>query len=109
MATNAAVPVFDPVQLQRQTRGIATLQVEMLSLFVAEVERLMRQVEDAADPQVRADRLRALAGTARSMGASLLAHEARALETQIADETPDLAPLKGAVDATLSYVRRTAL
>ena len=39
--------------------GNASLQVEVLALFVAEVERLMRQVEDAPDPQVRAERLRA--------------------------------------------------
>ena len=108
MPANSA-PVFDAAQLQRHTRGNASLQIEMLSLFVAEVERLMRQVEDAPDPQVRAERLRALIGLSRNIGASMLAHEARALETQIADENPDLALLRGAVDATLAYVRQTGI
>ena len=102
-----AVPLLDPAQLKRQTRGIASLQIEVLSLFVAEVERLMRQVEDAPDPQVRADRLRALIGVARNIGATLIAQEARALETEIAAETPDLSPLRNAITETLAYIRRT--
>ncbi len=74
MSTDA-IPVFDAAQLNRATSGDASLQVEVLALFVAEAERLMRQVEDAADPQVRGDRLRALIGLARNIGAAKLAHE----------------------------------
>ena len=40
MATTA-VPLFDTAQLNRHTRGNPSLQVEVLSLFVAEVERLI--------------------------------------------------------------------
>ncbi len=105
----SAVPPFDSVQLNRYTKGNASLQVEVLALFVAEVERLMRQVEDAPDAQVRGDRLRALFGVARNTGAMLIAHEARVLETQIADENPDLSQLKNAVAETLSYIRRTSV
>jgi hypothetical protein len=107
MAT-PAVPLFDADRLNRQTRGNASLQVEVLSLFTTEVERLMRQVEDAADQQLRGDRLRALIGVARNTGATLIAQEARTLETQIATETPDLAPLKQAIAETLAFIRRTA-
>jgi hypothetical protein len=81
--------------------------VEVLSLFVAEVERLMRQVEGAPDPQVRHDRLRALIGVARNTGASLIAHRARELETEIASESPDLAQLRQAIAETFAYIRRT--
>jgi HPt (histidine-containing phosphotransfer) domain-containing protein len=113
MATPAtptsAVPVIDAAQLHRHTGGNANLQVEVLALFVTEVERLMRQVEDAPSPQVRAERLKALTGVARNVGAALLAQEARALETQIASENPDLMPLRNAVAATLAYVRRTGI
>ena len=67
----------------------------------------MRQVEDAPDPQVRADRLRALIGLSRATRApALIAQEARALETQIATENPDLTPLKSAIADTLAYLQR---
>jgi hypothetical protein len=108
MNTNA-VPVLDAAQLGRTTRGDRSLQVEILALFVAEVERLMRQVEDAADPQLRGDRLRALIALSRNTGAAMLAQEARALEKQIAAESPNLAPLRQAVAETLAYVRRTGV
>src|SRR5262245_31367657 len=98
----AAVPLLDATQLHRQTRGNASLQVEVLSLFVAEVERLMRQVEDAPDPQLRGDRLHALIGVARNTGAALIAQEARALETEIASESPDLTKLRTAIADTLA-------
>ena len=79
----------------------------MLALFLTEVERLMRQVEDAPDPQLRGERLRALIGVARNIGAARVAHEARALETEIASETPDASALKAAVEETLAFIRRT--
>jgi HPt (histidine-containing phosphotransfer) domain-containing protein len=101
------VPLFDAAQLKRHTGGNPSLQVEVLSLFVTEVERLMRQVEGAVDPQLRGDRLRALIGVARNVGAALVAHEARALETQIVDESPDLSPLRRAVGETIAYIRGT--
>jgi hypothetical protein len=102
-----ALPLLDAAQLRRQTQGNPILQVEVLSLFVAEAERLMRQVEDASDLQVRGDRLRALFGLARNTGATLIAHEARTLETQVATETPDMTPLRNAVADTLALIRRT--
>ena len=102
-----AVPPFDAAQLNRYTKGNPSLQVEVLALFVAEVERLMRQVEDAPDPQVRADRLRALIGAARNTGASLIAQQARLLETEIAAENPDLTPLRTAIAETFAFIRRT--
>ncbi len=105
MPTND-VPVFDAAQLRRHTMGNASLQVEVLALFVAEAERLLRQVEDAPDPHVRGDRLRALIGAARNIGAARLAKEARALEKQIASENPDMAPLRDAVEATVAFVRQ---
>jgi HPt (histidine-containing phosphotransfer) domain-containing protein len=81
-------------------------QIELLSLFEAEVERLLAQVEAAADPQVRIDRLHAIVGLARNIGALHLAQVARNLETRIGDETPDLEPLRAAIAETLAFVRR---
>jgi len=108
MSTNDH-PVFDPSMLNRQTRGDSHLQVEVLALFVAEVERLMRQVEDAPDAQLRGERLRALITAARNVGATRLAHAARSIETQIGDEAPDLAPLRTTVSETLAYVHQAGL
>lgn len=108
MPTNT-VPVIDPAQLHRATRGNASLQVEVLSLFVAEVERLMRQIEDAPEAQKRGDRLRALARSARNVGAEQIVQEARAVEARITEDNPDLAALRTAVDSTLAYLRRTGV
>jgi hypothetical protein len=74
---------------------------------MAEVERLMRQVESAPDPQLRADRVRALAGVARNIGATRIAEEARNLVSKIAEEMPDLTPLKDAVTDTFAFIRRS--
>jgi hypothetical protein len=101
------IPVFDPAKLHRQTMGDRSLQIEVLALFVAEVERLMRQVEDAADGAVRGDRLRGLIALARNTGAMRLAQQARAVETQIGAEPPDLEPLRLAVAEAVAFVQRS--
>ena len=100
-------PIFDSGKLHRQTMGDRSLQVEVLSLFVAEVERLMQQVDEAKDPAMRGDRLRGLIAVARNTGAVRLAQEARAIETKIATETPDLEPLRAAVGEAVAFVRRS--
>ena len=105
MATGA-LPVLDSAQLRRKTMGDPSLQVEVLALFVTELERLMRQVEEAADAQVRGDRLRAIIALARNIGAMRLAQASRTLETQIATEAPDMTPLRAAVAEAISYVQR---
>lgn len=106
---SATPPLIDPVQLNRHTLGNASLQVEVLALFVAETERLMRQVEDAPSPQIREDRLRALIGVAKNTGAAFVVQQARALEKTITAEEVDLAPLRSAVADTLAYVRRSGI
>jgi HPt (histidine-containing phosphotransfer) domain-containing protein len=108
MSTSIA-PVFDTAQLQRRTMGDSALQVELLSLFVTEAERLMRQVEEAPNAQVRAYRLNAMTSLARNTGAVRLAQAARQLETDMAAEEPDLAPLRAALLETLAYVHQAGL
>jgi HPt (histidine-containing phosphotransfer) domain-containing protein len=98
-------PVLDAAQLSRRTMGDPHTRGEVLALFAAEVERLMRQVADAADPEIRGERLRALATAARNLGASRLAAAARTAESQIG-ETFDIAPLHAAVSETLAYLER---
>jgi HPt (histidine-containing phosphotransfer) domain-containing protein len=101
----AGLAVLDGAQLRRQTMGDKALQVEVLALFVTEAERLMRQVEDAPDAQIRGDRIRALIALARNTGALRLAQVARSLETQIITEEPDLQPLRAAMTETIAYVQ----
>ena len=88
MPTDRCPAVFDAAQLNRAHEGSASLQVEVLSLFVAEVERLMRQVEDAPDPQLRGDRLRALIGVARNTGAALIAQRRGRSKRKSPPKTP---------------------
>jgi hypothetical protein len=106
-AAPKSVPLLDPVHLKRKTYGDRSLQIEVLSLFVTEVERLMRQLEEASDRQMRIDRLRALGAVARNTGAALVAQEARAAEANLAADAPDMSALRIAVSDTLAYIRRS--
>jgi HPt (histidine-containing phosphotransfer) domain-containing protein len=101
------LPLIDAAQLARRTMGDPTLQVELLALFVTELERLMRQVEGAPDPQLRGDRLRAMTTLARNTGAAHLAQVARLTETRLASDDADLSPLRAAVAETVAYVNQT--
>ncbi len=98
--------VFVRAQLHRRTFGNPALEVEILALFAAEADRLLRQIENAPDPQIRGDRLRAMRALAGNTGAVRLAHVARSLETAGPAE-PDLRPLRDAVDEVIAYLRQT--
>ena len=100
-------PLFDATQLSRRAMGDESLRTELLSLFVTEIERLLRQAEDAPDAITRDDRLRAISALARNVGAVRLAQTAKLLEAQFTIPEIDLAPLREAIAETLSYVRQT--
>ena len=106
--TTSTTPVLDPVPLQRQTMGDPAHRLELLALFVVEAERLMRQIETATDKQVRLERVQALAGSARNIGALRLMQTARLLESHVGESEPDLEALRSAVAETLNYIRRSA-
>lgn len=99
-------PIFDIARLEHQSHGDGTLKTEVLALFVVEVERLLRQIEDASDPQVRADRLAALSGAARNIGALRLTGAVQGVQTQITADAPNLESLRQAVQATIAYIGR---
>jgi HPt (histidine-containing phosphotransfer) domain-containing protein len=105
-------PVFDAAHLDRQTMGDEALRVEILALFVTEVERLMAQVEAAPDPLVRASRLHAITGLARNVGAQRLAVLCRGLQERVARgaaEEDDLADLRAAVEEAVGYIHDGAV
>jgi HPt (histidine-containing phosphotransfer) domain-containing protein len=108
MAANPT-PLFDPAQLNHRAMGDESLRVELLSLFTNEIERLLRQAEDAPDPAIRDDRLRAITASARSVGAVRLAQTAKLLESQFTVQELDLAPLRASVAETLAYLRQSGV
>ena len=106
---DSTLPILDLAQFQRQTMGSESLQVEILSLFVSEVERLLRQVETAEDPQTRRDRIHAMVGLARNVGAVRLSRLAHRIHAQAEDGPAEIEPLREAVEETVGYIRVHAL
>jgi HPt (histidine-containing phosphotransfer) domain-containing protein len=100
-------PVLDLAHLERQTMGDRALRAEILSLFTAEVERLLVQVEETDDADKRVERLHAVAGLARNVGATRLAHVARGLEEDAREGggAVRLDPLRAAVREVLDAIR----
>ena len=105
-----AAPLLDMAHLRKRTMDDAGLQVEMLSLFVAEVERLLAQAERADNPQLRADRIGAIASLARNVGAVQLGQVARGMAQSADPASPDgagdLSALRSAVMTTVAFIRR---
>jgi hypothetical protein len=101
----APIPLFDPAELRRRTLGNPALETEVLALFSVELERLMRQLEAAADNQTRSERLRAIIALARDTGAARLLHDARLAEAHVGAGAADLQPLRDAAAQTLSFVQ----
>ena len=100
-------PLFDPAQLDRRAMGHESLRTELLALFATEVERLMRQAEDAPDAVTRDDRLRAISASAGGVGAVRLAQTAKLLEAQFTVPEIDLEPLRQVVVETLAHLRQS--
>lgn len=98
-----SLPVFDIEHLRRRTMDDQRLQIEILALFSAEAERLLRQAEEASDPGVRRDRISALGTLARGVGAGKLAAEAARVAGAAGDHH-DLASIRRGVAEVLSHI-----
>jgi HPt (histidine-containing phosphotransfer) domain-containing protein len=98
------LPVFDDAHLDHQTRGDEDLRVEILALFASEVERLLIQAEGAPDAATLGDRLHAIKGLARNVGALRLHHVASSLEKDYRAGPADLAALRDAVLEAIDYL-----
>lgn len=96
------LPILDEHHLRRQTMNDPDLETEILALFVTEAERLIRQIEDADDTATRLERIHAIRGLARNVGAEKLAKIAAGAEN--ADE-PDIQNIRRAVDTVVAYIR----
>ena len=97
-------PILDLPQLQRQSLGDPTLEIEILALFSAELERLLRQLQEADTNHMRGERLRAIIALARNTGAARLLRDARLAEAHLASGDADLAKLADTAAETLAYV-----
>jgi HPt (histidine-containing phosphotransfer) domain-containing protein len=96
--------VFDDAHLDHQTMGDEDLRVEILALFATEAERLLIQAERAEDAATLGDRLHAIKGLARNVGALRLKHVATGLENDCRAGPADLAPLRHAVMEAIDYL-----
>jgi len=84
--------------------GDEDLRVEILALFATEAERLLIQAERAEDAATLGDRLHAIKGLARNVGALRLRHVAAGLENDCQAGRADLAPLRHAVMEAIEYL-----
>lgn len=98
------IPIFDDAHLDHQTMGDEDLRVEILALFASEVERLLIQAEQAEEAAALGERLHAIKGLARNVGALRLQHVAAALESECQAGPADLAPLRHAVMEAIEYL-----
>ena len=98
------LPVFDDAHLDHQTMGNEDLRVEILALFTAEAERLLIQAERAKDAATLGDRLHAIKGLARNVGALRLRHVATGLENDCRAGPADLTLLRHAVVEAIEYL-----
>jgi len=95
------LPILDESHLKRQTMNDPALEVEILSLFINEAERLVRQIEETANVAKRVERFHALKGLARNVGALKLAMIAASLENGDSD---DVQEIRRAVENVIAYI-----
>jgi HPt (histidine-containing phosphotransfer) domain-containing protein len=87
LAPEGAPPSFerpiDLVHLARQTLGDRALESEVLDLFVVQARAILDQLAREGDLKRRFDLAHTLKGSARSVGAWQVAHEAEACEASM--------------------------
>jgi len=88
---SAPPPILDLDHLRRQTFGDAALEGELLALFEQQCARLAPMMTGGVPCLERADAAHTLKGSARAIGAWLLAARAEDVETALRDGAGDLA------------------
>jgi len=100
--TASDLPILDEQQLKRQTMNDPDLEVEILSLFITEVERLVKQVEETENTAKRLERFHAIKGLARNIGAQKLAMIAASAEN---GDGGDIQQIRSAVENVIAYIK----
>ena len=100
--TPSNLPILDEQHLKRQTMDNPDLETEILALFVTEAERLVRQIEESESVRTRLERIHAIRGLARNIGAQKLAMIAQNAEK--GDEF-DVREIRTAVENVITYIK----
>ena len=102
--------IFDLSHLAAQTGGDHALQREILTLFVRQSQEILVLLQDdAGRPPVSADLAHKLKGSARTVGAFVLADAAEAVESRLRAGHPTslaLEDLSAAADAAHADISR---
>ncbi|MEP4705311.1 MAG: Hpt domain-containing protein [Hyphomicrobiales bacterium] len=96
---------IDLVHLAKQTLGDRSLETEVLRLFMTQADVYMKRVEQANDDDTRFAAAHTIKGSARNIGAWIVADAAAEVETaKEAKITADIAALKEALSETCFFI-----
>lgn len=96
---------IDLVHLAKQTLGDRSLETEVLRLFMTQADVYMQRVEQANDDDARFAAAHTIKGSARNIGAWIVADAAADVETaKEAKITADIAALKEALRETCFFI-----
>ena len=95
------LPILNEARLKRQSMDDPDLEVEILSLFINEAERLIRQIDETESSAKRLERFHAIRGLASNIGAEKLAKIAA---TRQNGDAEDVREIKTAVDNVIAYI-----
>lgn len=96
---------IDLVHLAKQTLGDRSLENEILRLFMKQSDIYMQRVETANDDRARFEAAHTIKGSARNIGAWIVADAAAHVETANDDEiASDVAALKEALRETCFFI-----
>lgn len=96
---------IDLVHLAKQTLGDRSLENEVLRLFMTQADVYMQRVEQANDDDARFAAAHTIKGSARNIGAWIVADAAEHVETSHEDKiAADVAALKDALRETCSFI-----
>ncbi len=95
------LPILNENWLKRQSMNDPDLEVEILSLFINEAERLIRQIGETESAAKRLERFHAIRGLASNIGAEKLAKIAA---TRQNGDDDDVNEIRTAVDNVIAYI-----
>jgi len=95
------LPILNENWLKRQSMNDPDLEVEILSLFINEAERLIRQIDETESTAKRLERFHAIRGLASNIGAEKLAKIAA---TRQNGDDDDVKEIRTAVANVIAYI-----
>ena len=98
---------IDLVHLARQTLGDASLEREVLELFLRQSRALTLRIREAADPKLKRDLAHTLKGSAKAIGAWHVAQAAEGVEDMV-NPPAEMELLGRSVDEACSAIEAMA-